>query len=259
MLNKILQQKQIEVSRLTAPFPKKKSSIKHLSFARALKNPNHSMALIAEIKRASPSKGMIKGNIDPVDIAIAYEEAGADAISVLTDETFFKGSVNDLIAVKERVNLPVLRKDFIIDKKQIDESKAIGADCILLIVKAIGVEKTFEFYKYAEKIGLDCLVEVHEARELLQLLKHFTPPVIGVNNRNLANFKTTLLATKTIAPLIPKESLLISESGIHSSKDVQTVKQFGAKGILVGEALMRAPSPELGIAKLFPNERIILK
>lgn len=252
MLNKILQQKQVEVSNLTIPNVKRKHE--NISFVNALKSPNHSLALIAEIKRASPSKGIINDNINPIDVAKAYENAGADAISVLTDTTFFKGKPDDLITVKENVNIPILRKDFIIDKKQIDESKAIGADAILLIVKALGAEKTYEFYEYAMDIGLDCLVEVHEAIELLHLLEFFTPAVVGVNNRNLANFNTTLQMTESIASFIPKEAIFISESGIHSHEDIQTVKQLGAKGVLVGEALMRASSPDEGIKQLFANE-----
>lgn len=254
MLNKILHQKQIEVRHLSVP--KKTTKIEHISFVEALRHPIHSLALIAEIKRASPSKGIINENINPIEVATAYEKAGADAISVLTDETFFKGSVNDLIAVKEHVNIPILRKDFLIDLKQIDESKAIGADCILLIVKAIGIEKTYEFYQYAKSIGLDCLVEVHEISELIQLLDVFTPDVIGVNNRNLTNFKTTLQMTKSIGHLIPKDTIFISESGIQSHQDIEMVKQFGANGVLVGEALMKASSPEHGIAQLFPHERM---
>lgn len=254
MLNKILKQKQKEIETLTIETTVRKQ--KNVSFVNALKNPNHSLALIAEIKRASPSKGIINDAIDPVKVALAYEEAGADAISVLTDETFFKGSKEDLIAVKKHVNIPVLRKDFIIGKKQIDESKAIGADAILLIVKAIGVEKTYEFYRYAESLGLDCLVEIHEKEELTQLLERFTPKVIGVNNRNLANFQTTLKMTETIAQHIPKEAIFISESGIHSAEDIETVKKLGANGVLVGEALMKAPSPQIGIEKLFKHERM---
>lgn len=254
MLNKILKQKQKEIQQLT--IEKTTDEQTRVSFVDALKTPNHSIALIAEIKRASPSKGIINDSIDPVKVALAYEQAGADAISVLTDETFFKGSKEDLIAVKKHVNIPVLRKDFIIDKKQIDESAAIGADAILLIVKAIGVDKTFEFYNYAESLGLDCLVEIHEAEELSKLLDRFTPKVIGVNNRNLANFNTTLAMTESIAKHIPKEAIFISESGIHSAEDIETVQKLGAKGVLVGEALMKAPSPQIGIEQLFKNERM---
>lgn len=257
MLNKILLQKQREVNNFTIPNVKRKHE--NRSFVNALKNPNHSVALIAEIKRASPSKGIINDSVDPVNVAKAYENAGADAISVLTDTTFFKGTIDDLMVVKENVNLPILRKDFIIDKKQIDESKVIGADAILLIVKALGAEKTYEFYMYAMDMGLDCLVEIHEAIELFQVLEFFTPAVIGVNNRNLANFNTTLQMTESVANFIPKESIFISESGIHSREDIDTVKQLGAHGVLVGEALMKASTPEAGIKQLFSSERMNLK
>lgn len=256
MLNKILKQKQIELNEIKISKSRKQNKV---SFVHALKQPNHSLALIAEIKRASPSKGIINDKINPIEVAMAYEKAGADAISVLTDSTFFKGSTEDLIAVKENVNIPVLRKDFIIDKKQIDESKAIGADAILLIVKALGPKTTFEFYEYASACGLDCLVEVHEMNELTELLNIFTPAVIGVNNRNLTNFSTTLQMTESISSLIPEDALFISESGIQTADDIETVKHLGAKGVLVGETLMRANSPENGIQQLFKNERMKTK
>ncbi len=249
-----MQNKKEELINLT--IPEADDKVKQASFVRALHNPNHSISLIAEIKRASPSKGIINDKINPIEVATAYEEAGADAISVLTDNVFFKGSIEDLKAVKQHVTIPVLRKDFIIDKKQIEESKAIGADAILLIVKALGAEKTYEFYEYATSCGLDCLVEVHELTELTELLEVFTPAVIGVNNRNLTNFNTSLQTSEGVANLIPEGTIFISESGIHSNDDISKVKQLGAKGVLVGEALMKAGSPQAGIAHLFSDERM---
>ncbi|PWA12367.1 indole-3-glycerol phosphate synthase TrpC [Pueribacillus theae] len=254
MLDRILASKKEEVANMVVP--PKEETVKRSSFVDALKNPNRSLALIAEIKRASPSKGIINDNIDPVEVALSYEKAGADAISVLTDTPFFKGTIEDLIKVKQSVSIPILRKDFIIDKRQIDESAAIGADAILLIVKALGPEKTYHFYQYAAECGLDCLVEVHEEAELKQLVDVFVPKVIGVNNRNLSTFHTSLDMTDSIAKLVPKDTVFISESGIHSSEDIERVKRQGAKGVLVGEALMKAETPEIGIRQLFEKERI---
>jgi indole-3-glycerol phosphate synthase len=253
MLNKILEVKQQEVAELKLP---KQEEVEKRSFYKALSQPNRSIGLIAEVKRASPSKGIINDNIDPVQVAKSYESAGADAISVLTDQQFFKGHINDLIAVKKAVNIPVLRKDFIIDKNQIEESSRIGADVILLIVAALGAEKTFEFYKEAENFGLECLVEVHGKEELLELLQVFTPKVIGVNNRNLKTFQTSIEETEKVVEAIPEGVLLISESGIHHVDDIRRVKEIGARGVLVGEALMKAETPEAGINHLFGGERV---
>ena len=254
MLDQILESKKKEVEFLS--LPEKRQSVKNYAFVDALKRPNHSIALIAEIKRASPSKGVINDNIQPEHVAAAYEQAGADAISVLTDSPFFKGSIEDLIKVKQTVHIPVLRKDFIIDKRQIDESAHIGADAILLIVRALGAEKTHEFYRYAESKGLDCLVEVHDEKELLSVLDIYTPKVIGVNNRNLNTFQTSFQATENIAALIPKDVVFISESGIHSKEDIERVKRLGANGVLVGESLMKAKTPKVGIEQLFEGERV---
>ncbi|RBW70277.1 indole-3-glycerol phosphate synthase TrpC [Bacillus taeanensis] len=253
MLNKILEVKQQEVIELKLPT---QQEVEKRSFYEALSDPNRSLGLIAEVKRASPSKGIINDKIDPVEVAKSYQSAGADAISVLTDQQFFKGHIEDLIAVKQAVNIPVLRKDFIVDQKQIEESSRIGADVILLIVAALGAEKTFEFYKEAERFGLECLVEVHGKEELLELLKVFTPKVIGVNNRNLKTFQTSIEETEKVIEVMPKDALLISESGIHNVEDIRRVKALGARGVLVGEALMKAETPELGINHLFGGERV---
>lgn len=254
MLDQIIASKKQEVETLSLRTQREK--VINYSFVDALKRPNHSIALIAEIKRASPSKGVINDQIDPANIARAYEEAGADAISVLTDQPFFQGSLTDLIKVKHAAQLPVLRKDFIIDEQQILESASAGADAILLIVKALGVEKTHEFYQLAKEQGLDCLVEVHGKSELIDLLNLFAPEVIGVNNRNLATFHTSLHETENMRALIPDHVTFISESGIHTGEDIQRVKQYGANGVLVGEALMKAPTPTIGVKQLFSKERI---
>ncbi|WP_394174085.1 indole-3-glycerol phosphate synthase TrpC [Guptibacillus hwajinpoensis] len=248
MLDRIIAVKHEEMARFNMPEDQKFNNV---SFVTSLQNPTHEVGLIAEVKKASPSKGIINDNFDPVEVAEAYEKAGADAISVLTDETFFKGSNSFLTEVKKHVNLPILRKDFIIDERQIEESKRIGADAILLIVRALGVQKTKEFYHLAASYGLECLVEVHSEEELKELTASFTPAVIGVNNRNLATFETSTKQTHMLSRYIPESTLLISESGISTYDDIQDVKKAGASAVLVGEALMRGGTYEAGIRRLF--------
>ncbi|WP_226657445.1 indole-3-glycerol phosphate synthase TrpC [Pseudalkalibacillus hwajinpoensis] len=248
MLEQIIKVKHDEMEQFSMP---KDEKVTNVSFIESLCNPTHELSLIAEVKKASPSKGIINANFDPVEVAKAYEKAGADAISVLTDESFFMGSNAFLTEVKKHVSLPVLRKDFIIDTRQIEESKRIGADAILLIVRALGAEKTKEFYEYASKLGLECLVEVHSKEELETLLAHFTPAIIGVNNRNLATFETSTKQTHSLSKHIPQSSLMVSESGISTYEDIKDVKSAGAKAVLVGEALMRDGTYEKGIRRLF--------
>ncbi len=248
MLDQIIKVKHEEMERFIMPDDEK---VTNVSFIGSLRKPTHELGLIAEVKKASPSKGIINANFDPVEVAKAYEKAGADAISVLTDESFFMGANSFLTEVKKHVSLPVLRKDFIIDKRQIEESKRIGADAILLIVRALGATKTKEFYDYASILGLECLVEVHSKEELKALTDQFTPEVIGINNRNLATFETSTKQTHSLSQYIPQSTLMISESGISTYEDIKDVKSAGAKAVLVGEALMRDGTYEKGIKRLF--------
>ncbi|OEH93447.1 indole-3-glycerol phosphate synthase TrpC [Bacillus solimangrovi] len=236
MLDRIHETKKEEVARIKMP---DMIEIPRYSFYEALKKPNRSLALIAEVKKASPSKGIIRENFHPEMIATAYREANADAISVLTDEMYFKGKREYLPIVKKKAERPVLRKDFIIDEIQIEESIRLGADAILLITEMIGAEKLEEFYHLASEKGLDCVVEVHDSQALESVLKRFTPKIVGINNRNLKTFETSLSHTESIAKLVPNESIFISESGIHSSEDLLRVKKAGAQGILIGEGFMR--------------------
>lgn len=248
MLDKIIATKLQEIEKIELL---DEIDVPRYSLYERLSSPNRSIGLIAEVKKASPSKGIIRENFDPVAIAKEYEAAGADAISCLTDETYFQGSREYLMNIKRNVSIPVLRKDFIISEIQIDESARIGADAILLIASVFEGKRLYELYEYATQKGLECLVEVHSLEELESTLKYFTPKIIGVNNRNLKTFETDLLQTELLSRYIPKESLFISESGIHSHEDVLRVKKAGAKGILVGEALMRAKTPTDGIRHLF--------
>ncbi|MGM8211357.1 indole-3-glycerol phosphate synthase TrpC [Virgibacillus sp. W0430] len=198
------------------------------------------ISIIAEIKRASPSKGNIHMNVDPVQQAKQYEACGASAISVLTDKPFFHGTMDDLIAVRHAVDIPILCKDFIIDKIQIDQAKAAGANIILLIVAALDQEDLTTLYQYALNSGLEILVEVHNESEMERALQ-LEASIIGINNRDLKTFNVDLETTDALASMVTDpNTVIISESGIQTRGDVLRVENAGAKAILVGETLMRA-------------------
>ena len=254
MLDKIIATKLDEIEKIILP---EQNQVEHYSLYDSLSNPTKKVALIAEVKKASPSKGIIREDFHPVSIAMEYEKGGADAISCLTDVTYFQGHTDYLREIKKHVKLPVLRKDFIISEIQIDESVKLGADAILLIAGIFKGSRLKELYDYAYSKGLECLVEVHSLEELKDTLNHFTPKIIGVNNRNLKTFETSLTQTEEISKYIPKDSLFISESGIHTSADVDFVHAAGANGILVGESLMRATTPLSGIFQLFGDDHCV--
>ncbi|WGD64203.1 indole-3-glycerol phosphate synthase TrpC [Bacillus subtilis] len=248
MLEKIIKQKKEEVKTLVLPV---EQPFEKRSFKEALASPKRFIGLIAEVKKASPSKGLIKEDFVPVQIAKDYEAAKADAISVLTDTPFFQGENSYLSDVKRAVSIPVLRKDFIIDSLQVEESRRIGADAILLIGEVLDPLHLHELYLEAGEKGMDVLVEVHDASTLEQILKVFTPDILGVNNRNLKTFKTSVKQTVQIASLVPKESLLVSESGIGSLEHLTFVNEHGARAVLIGESLMKQPSQRKAIHALF--------
>lgn len=211
-----------------------------LGFEAALRSPKRQgMALIAEVKKASPSKGLIRADFDPVRLAEAYEAAGADCLSVLTDNEYFQGSADYLTAIRAAVKLPLLRKDFVIDESQIYEARLIGADAVLLIAAILPVARLRELKATAESLGLDTLIEVHHADELEAVLEVTDRGLIGVNNRNLHTFETSLDVTAELAPRMPKRALLISESAIRTKEDVAYVGSSGAGGVLIGETFMR--------------------
>lgn len=207
-------------------------------------------AIIAEIKKASPSQGVIREDFQPVTIAQDYAMSGATCLSVLTDKEFFQGSEAYLQMVRERCPLPVLRKDFMIDAYQIYEARALGADCILLIVAALADSQMQELAELATKLGMDVLVEVHDADELQRALALDTK-LIGINNRNLRTFETSLQTTLTLKNSVPADRLIITESGIHTHDDVQLMLDNEIYTFLVGEAFMRAPSPGQKMRELF--------
>ncbi|MBW2244051.1 MAG: indole-3-glycerol phosphate synthase TrpC [Deltaproteobacteria bacterium] len=194
--------------------------------------------IIAEIKRRSPSKGEIRADFDPVEIARAYTAAGAAALSVLTDEHYFGGSLDIFRAVREVTSLPLLRKDFVIDAYQIDEARAAGADAVLLIVSALDRSALEGLRVHARELGMDVLVEVHDEAEL-DVAASIGADLIGVNNRNLRRFVTDLATTERLAPKVPRDAVLVSESGIFGSEDVKRLAAAGAQALLVGESLMR--------------------
>ena len=215
-----------------------KKKQKARSFGAALKSSTN-IRIIAEIKKASPSLGIIREDFNPVEIARIYEASGAAAISVLTDEKFFQGSLSYLTDVKKTVNLPILRKDFIIDAYQIYEARSSGADAILLIAALLSKEEIQRYLELAGELDMDCLVEVHSETELKKVLQT-NAHIIGINNRDLATFKTDLETTLRLRPMIPAGKIVVSESGIKSRADVEKLMKEGVDAILVGETLMKS-------------------
>lgn len=207
-------------------------------------------AIISEIKKASPSKGVIREHFIPSDIAKSYESAGAACLSVLTDKDFFQGSEQYLCEAHQASNLPILRKDFMVDAYQIYESRHIGADAILLIVAALTEKKLNELNELSHELGLDVLIEVHDKAELDIALKTGNK-LIGINNRNLHNFETSLETTLGLLEHIDSKRLVITESGIHQRSQVDMMRENGVQGFLVGEAFMRFEEPGRGLTELF--------
>ena len=207
-------------------------------------------AVIAEIKKASPSQGLLRHEYDPAEIARRYEHHGATCLSVLTDRDFFQGDDAHLQRARNACSLPVLRKDFILDGYQIYEARVLGADCILLIVAALGDTQMNELCRLARELGMDVLVEVHDADELERALPLDTP-LIGINNRDLKTFDTRLETTLALREKIPSDRLVVTESGIHTAGDVALMREHGINAFLVGEALMKAVDPGEKLAELF--------
>jgi indole-3-glycerol phosphate synthase len=207
-------------------------------------------AVISEIKKASPSKGVIRADFRPAEIAVSYEKAGAACLSVLTDKQFFQGAPEYLQAARAACSLPALRKDFLVDPYQVFEARAMGADAILLIVSALSLAEMQEMESIAESLGLGVLVEVHDGAELDVALQLRTP-LVGINNRNLRTFEVSLQNTFDLLPRIPADRIVVTESGILTPADVAVMREHKVNAFLVGEAFMRADDPGAGLASLF--------
>lgn len=221
-------------------------------FAAALRRAaeDRGIAVIAEIKKASPSKGLIRGDFDPAALARSYAAGGAACLSVLTDREFFRGDPQHLEDARDACRLPVLRKDFIIDPLQVLEARALGADCILLIAAALDQGRMKALADQALSLGMDVLAEVHDAAELERALHLNRDCIIGVNNRDLRTFETALDTTLDLRATVPSDRLLVSESGIHTRDDVARLRAAGVPALLIGESLMRRPDPGQALAEL---------
>ena len=260
ILSRILQRKREEVAERKAQYSGKKlqTLIKKQEaprgFAAALSRQidNRRPAVIAEIKKASPSKGLIRRDFDPAAIAASYAEHGATCLSVLTDIDFFQGHDDYLAQARDACHLPVLRKDFMIDPWQISESRALGADCVLLIVAALEHSLMKELAAQATELGMDFLVEVHDREELDRALE-LQPKIVGINNRDLKTFKTSLDVTFKLLGAVPEGVSVVTESGILVREDVQEMISHDVFGFLVGESFMRAADPGAKLQELFFN------
>ena len=256
ILDKILSEKALEVSSL-----KKNNSLSNLEkighgfkrrgFEKILFNfrTQKKLAVIAEIKKASPSNGQFKTDFDVEEISISYESNGAACISVLTDKKFFMGSLENLALARNKVRLPVLRKDFIIDPIQVAESFAIGSDCILLIASALSQDKLLELESQAKTYGMDCLLEVHNEQDLIKVL-NCKSKLVGINNRNLNDFNVDIATTERLLKEVPTDKLVVSESGINGKAEVEYLEKIGVTSYLIGELLMKNKSPGLALKKL---------
>jgi indole-3-glycerol phosphate synthase len=263
ILEKIVWHKETEVEKMRdrTPLIELQKKVKNASppqdFLNALTNGKTQPALIAEVKKASPSKGIIRENFDPVAIAQTYEKAGASCISVLSDRKFFQGSWENLALVRAAVDLPLLCKEFIIYPYQIFLARSQGADAILLIAAVLGDRDLSYFIKIIEKLGMTPLVEVHSLPELDRVIGIEGVKLVGINNRNLEDFSVDLQTTESLLAqrqeqLHDREIVIVSESGLHSAGDIDIVRQAGANAVLIGESLLKQPNPAEAIAKLFP-------
>ena len=260
ILNRILARKQQEIAarRQTTSLDSLQQRMHEASpprgFVASLKHrvEQGEAAVIAEIKKASPSKGVIREDFDVVEIAQSYAAGGASCLSVLTDQDFFQGHEDFLIAARSACELPVIRKDFIVDSFQVIESRAIGADCILLIVAALDDAALASLHKQAQSLGMDVLVEVHNRDELERALR-LDLELIGINNRDLHSFDTSLNTTIDLLELVPEGCLVVTESGIHTRDNVALMRKHDVHAFLVGEAFMRVPDPGAGLRELFDN------
>ncbi|MCQ9206398.1 MAG: indole-3-glycerol phosphate synthase TrpC [Omnitrophica bacterium] len=244
ILSKIINEKRktIEKSRIKMPEQKLKELAGKIylksSFKRNIARPHH-INLIAELKKATPQRGIIRGDFNPIKIALTYQAGGASALSIITDERFFEGRINTLKELRGKVTIPLLRKDFIIDEYQIYESLYYGADAILLIAQILTDEELAHFYKLSKELGMDVLMEVHNEEDVEKVLRTGAS-IIGINNRDLNTFRVDLATTQRLVRLIPESKVKVSESGIKTYEDVMFLKSLGINAVLIGEAFMLA-------------------
>ena len=247
---------EIAVRRRQRPLAEVRRAAERMSPARGFLSAvsANQPAVIAEIKRASPSAGLIRKNFDPAAIAATYECAGAACLSVLTDERYFQGADSHLEAARSACRLPVLRKDFIVDAYQVFETRALGADCLLLIVAVLPPAKLAELAALADEVGLDVLIEVHDRREL-EIALTLSPRLLGINNRNLRTFATCLQTTIDLLDAVPDDVEVVAESGIATPEDVRRLRQAGVEAFLVGTSFMRDAHPGAALQRLFAPRR----
>ena len=260
ILKRILatKQREIEARRKAVSVEALREQAHHVSPPRGFVAALHrrveqgSWGIIAEIKKASPSKGVIREDFDVIEIARSYQAGGASCLSILTDHEYFQGHELFLTQARSACNLPVIRKDFIIDPYQVMEARAIGADCILLIVAALDDDQLATLYAAARLEGMDVLVEVHDSEELERALR-LDLDLVGINNRNLRNFETSLQTTIDLLSRVPDGCMVVTESGIHTRADVELMRDHDVHAFLIGEAFMRADDPGQALAELFAN------
>ncbi|VAW58269.1 Indole-3-glycerol phosphate synthase [hydrothermal vent metagenome] len=258
ILKKILQRKVEEIAEAAAKesladlTDRAKTALPVRGFIQSIENKiaANQAAVIAEIKKASPSKGVMRENFIPAEIAKSYEKGGAACLSILTDRDFFQGATQYLMQAREATSLPVIRKDFIIDPYQVYEARAMHADCILLIVSALEDARLNELLALANELQMDVLMEVHDREEMQRAIVSGAK-LIGVNNRNLRTFEVSLQTTLDMLDMLPEDRILVTESGIHAPQDVQLMREHNVNSFLVGEAFMRADEPGEKLAELF--------
>lgn len=261
MLRKIVETKQEEVRHLrsatTLPALLEQAAAMQAprGFRRALVQSSRPVSLIAEVKKASPSKGIIRPDFHPVEIALAYQQAQAEAISVLTDRQYFQGDLTYLQEIHQATTVPLLRKDFLIDEWQVVEARANGADCILLIAAILDGDAIRHFSQTAQELGMDVLIEVHDLKEAEKVFRHTTPALLGINNRNLHTFLVDLATTRELIRQLPASVTVVSESGITGTADLEYVQAAGARAVLVGEYFMRQANIAAAVRELV-GERV---
>ena len=244
ILDDIIEKRKIQLEREKSSAPLKQIKKRALEIKTPVKDfysalKGNKLSVIAEVKKASPSKSVIKENFNPVDIAVSYQKSGADAISCLTEEFFFQGKSDYLKNIRTAVDIPILRKDFIFDEYQIYEARAIGADAVLLIAAILDTDTMLKFKYIADSLGMHCIFEANNSTELNNILK-CSPKIVGINNRNLKTFEVSLENTRKLASMIPEDCAIVSESGISLNADMIFVKNCGADAVLIGESLMRS-------------------